>query len=405
MILAYDALDATGKRTSDTVEARDTTEAVETLRGRGLFVTRISQATTASAAGAEGVDEHQEVRLPLNTLVLFTRQLAMLLRAGSALVPAITAIKRQMKRPQHATLLGRVINSLEDGESLTDALRKHPRTFDPVYCAIIAAGEASASLPDMFERLAGIVGARRTMRKKVLGALAYPALLIGMCGSILQVLLFFVLPRFATMFDDLGVDLPASTEFLLGVGELARGYWHVWLVLVVAMAAGVVWILKSDMGRQWLSNIQIKIPLIGPLRSKMIQGEIFRTMGMLLESRVGLLDTLELARKSTKNKHFQKLFDNVESVVTGGGQPSDVFAASKLVEPYICQAIRTGEDSGNLGGAISYCADILDESNTELVNVVARLIEPVILIGMGFIVGGVAISLFLPLFELTSAVR
>jgi len=438
MNLTYEAIDTDGQRTTDTVEAADRQEAIESLRHRGLFVTRItktqdSRASTAFEHDAKGVRQTTErhtrptmerkvgvaperrigrptgskggPKIGLKTLTLFTRQMAMLLRAGSGLVPAMSAISRQMSNPGHKSLLLRIVGDLEEGSTLTDALRKHPRTFDPVYCAIVAAGEASASLGDMFERLATIVGKRRAMRRKILGALAYPALLIVMCGSILQVLLFFVLPRFADMFVQLGIEAPSSTKALLALGTFIRGYWAVALIAVAAGVIGGLTILRSTRGRQCVCNLQIRIPLIGRLRSRLIQGQVLRTMGMLIESRVGLLDTLELVRESTKNDRFQRLFDGLENAVTSGGQPSTAFEGSGLVDPSICQAVRTGEESGSLGEALTYCADVMDEANEELVNVVARLLEPAILLVMGAVVGGVAISLFLPLFDLTSAIQ
>jgi len=417
MILTYDAVDAAGKSTHDSIEAGGVREAVDQLHRRGLFVTDIaetrgSKGEDRSAKGGErdpslrssGFDLGS-ARLPLKALVLFTRQMAMLLRAGSGLVPAITAIRRQITNHKHAVVLDRLIADLEEGQTLTDALRKHPRTFDSVYCAIIAAGEASATLPQMFERLAGIVGKRRAMRNKIIGALAYPTLLTVMCFKISLVLLFFVLPRFENMFKQLGVKTPAVTQVLLTLGELLRSQWPLFLAGTLVLVGGGIWALTSPAGRQWLSDLQLYIPFLGRLRTRLIQAQILRTLGMLTEARVDLLETFTLARPSTRNRQFQKLFDSMEEAVTSGGHVSDAFAASSLVEPYVSQAVRTGEDSGNLGEAMTYCADILDETNSELINTTAKLIEPAILITMGFVVGTVAISLFVPLFDLTSAIK
>lgn len=403
MILTYEAIDAEGKRSSDAVEAADTREAAELLRRRGLFITRIDESPKTKAAPATSIAAARSNRLPLKTLVLFTRQMAMLLRAGSGVVPAMTAIRRQMKKAEHAEILHQIIADLEDGTMLTDALRRQPRTFDSLYCAVVAAGEASGNLATMFDRLSTAVGKRRTMRNKILGAFAYPALLIVMCTGILSVLLLFVLPRFADMFVRLGVETPASTDALLAAGAFMRTRW--WLVAGGIVLTGFLgaYLVTSERGKQWLTDVQLSIPMIGHLRSRLIQAQILRTIGTLLESRVGLLDTLSLARGSTRNTRYQSLFDSLEGAVTSGGNLSTAFDESGLVDPSICQAIRTGEDSGNLGGAISYGADILDETNEELVQMITKLVEPIILIGMGVVVGGVAISLFLPLFDLTSA--
>jgi len=314
-------------------------------------------------------------------------------------------MKRQISHPRYAAILGKIIDDLEDGAPLTDALRKHPRSFDSVYCAIVAAGEASGSLTEMFERLSEICWKRRAMHKKILGALVYPALLIAMCFSILLVLLLFVLPRFGAMFVQLGVETPTTTRVLLKAGEFVQGYWPACLGAAILGIVALVTTVMQERGRQWLSDIQTGIPLLGRLQSNLIQGQVFRTMGMLLESRVGVIDALELVRGSTRNRKFQRMFDRIDEAVTSGGRLSSAFEESRVVDPYICQAIHTGEDSGNLGGAITFCADNLDETNEELVKVITRLIEPIILIGMGIVVGGVAISLFMPLFDMTSAIR
>lgn len=405
MLLSYEAIDADGQTSSATVEAAGHREAVEDLRRRGLFVTNIAKSTSKEKAQTPSSRVSRKEHLPLTTLVLSTKQLAMMLRAGTGVVPAFSALKRQARKPQHAALFGRIITNLEDGVTLTDAMRKFPSTFTASYCAIVAAGESSGKLSEMFDRLAIMVARTRAIRNKVLGAMAYPALLIMMSGNILIALLFFVVPRFSSMFDQLGVDPPASTKVLLSTGAFLGEHWTALLLTMLASMAGLVALVMSDRGRQWMADLQLKIPMFGRLRVRLIQAQLFRTMGMLLESGVSVLDTLELIRGSTRNSRFRRLFRSIEESVTAGGSISRSFEESGLIEPYICQAIQTGEETGSIGGALTYGADMLDETNEELINTTMRLIEPVILIGLGFVVGSVAISLFLPLFDLTSAMR
>lgn len=408
MNLTYSAVDNGGRATSDSIEAGSVRDAVEQLRRRGLFVTTITEAhsrRTAKEAMARTAAGTGTARLPLKKLAHMTRQIAMMLRSGSGIVPAFMAIQRQTARPAQNALLGQIITDLEDGIPLTDALRKHPRSFDAVYCAIVAAGEASGALTEMFDRLSVIVGKSRAMRKKILGALAYPCLLTVMCVKIFIVLLLFVIPRFADMFTQLGVTPPVTTVILLDAGVFVRSYWPLLVGAVGAMVGAVWWICTNPRGRDWISNIQLMIPLVGRLRSRLIQGQIFRTLGTLLESRVNIMEALDLVRHSTRNQRFQKLFHDLTSALESGGRLSTAFESSGLVEAYLCQAIHTGEDTGNLGGALSFCADMLDETNEELVNMVMKLMEPIILIVMGFAVGGIAISLFMPLFDLTSGIR
>lgn len=403
MRLTYEAVSKEGNHSTDTVEAVDVKEAVEQLRRRGLYVSRIEESSGHPSKRSAVLKSAAKLKMSGKALVVFTRQMAMLLRSGSSVVPAIASIRRQTTKPNQIAILDCIIDDLEQGVTMTEAFRKHPNTFDPVYCAVVSAGEASATLTEMFERLASIVRDRRVLRNQIIGACAYPALLVVMSIKILLALLIFVIPRFSGMFEQLGVDPPATTKMMLAFSDGITSHWAMIVFGVVACIVGTVVTLYSARGRQWLSDIQLSIPLFGRLRSSLIQGQIFRTMGTLLESGVGVLDTFGLARESTRNSRIQRVFDELEETVTSGGTLAPAFERSGLVEPYICQAIHTGEDSGNLGSALTYAADLLDETNAELIRTTLKLLEPVILIGLGFVVGLVSISLFLPLFDLTSA--
>lgn len=407
MNLTYEAIDGSGRAVRDLLQADTVKAAVEQLRQRGLMVTHIETASEQEVERAVRQAQAQtyNVRLPLKQLVVLTRQMAMLLTSGSAVVSALAAVARQLKHPEHARLIQQIKQDLEEGATLAEALRRWPATFDATYCAVVAAGESSATLPAMFDRLAKIVRGRRAMRNKVIGALAYPALLLVFCTVTLGIMLFFVLPRFGEMFATVGVPLPTFTRAMLGLADSLQTYWPV-LPLGAALLGGtVVFLLLHQAGRQWTANVQIRIPLIGRVMSGLIQGHVFRTLGMLLEARVSLLDALDLSRAATKNNQFQGLFGLMEDAVAAGNTLSDALESSRLIDPAVCQAVRTGEESGNLGGALSYAADVLDEDNVELVNAVTRLLEPIILIVMGLIVGVVAVSLFLPLFDMTSMVN
>ena len=406
MNLTYQAIDTRGRHVDDTLEAATVKDGVEELRRQGLFVTHVAAAKENAAP-----DKSQPVagsgpagaKLPLSQLVLFTRQMSMLLTSGSAIVPALSAIALQMKSPEHRRMLDQVTEDLEQGVSLTDTLRKYPKSFDASYCAVVAAGESSATLPEMFSRLATIISKRRAIRNRVIGSLIYPALLLFLSAGILSVMMFFVVPRFAGMFSTLGVELPLTTKMIMGAAESLRDSWILVLLLAAGAVTGVVVLFKTAGGRQLLTNVQIRVPVVGRLLSRLIQAQTFRVLGMLLEARVGLLEALELARKVTSNDRFQSLFDALGDSITRGESVSGPLEQCGLINPSIVQAVRTGEQSGKLGDSISYVADVLDEENTELLAAVTKLIEPLVLIVMGVIVGAVAISLFMPLFDMTAA--
>lgn len=406
MNLTFEAIDASGRDVSDVIEAPSLREAVEALRRQGLFVTHLARAKEGEIQprlAGSGL-QPGKVRFALRQRVLFTRQMAMLLASGSAVVPALKALARQFKKPDQQALIRGMIADLEAGLPLAEAMSKYPANFDASYCAVVAAGEASAMLPGMFTKLAAMMSKRKAMRTKVLGALAYPALLIVLCTVILSILLFFVIPRFGEMFASLRVPVPTSTAFMLSVSVGLRDWWFVPLGATAAGLVAAVYLVRSAAGRQFLSDVQIRIPLAGRVRSRLIQAELQRVLGMLIEARVGVLESVGLARGVTRNRRYGGLCDEIEGAVTSGNSISSALETSGLFEASICQAVRTGEESGRLGESISYVADVLDEENAELINMVTKLVEPVILIGMGVIVGLVAISLFMPLFDVTAAV-
>ncbi len=406
MNLVYDAINEKGQHVHDTVQAASVKEGVEALRRQGYFVTHVAPSTVEGAQGGvakkKGGDE--KYSLPLKQLMMFTRQMSMLLTSGSALVPAINAVSAQMKSPSAKAMLAVVRDDLEQGMMLTDALRKHPNAFNSSYCAVVAAGESSATLPQMFNRLAHIISKQRATRNKIIGSLIYPILLLALSVKILAVMMFFVVPRFAGMFGTLGVELPWSTKVMLSTANTLRSQWILIALMVATSIAGVVFLFRTHKGRQILANVQTRIPFLGRLMSRLIQGQTFRILGMLLEARVGLLESLDLARGVTANDQFQAIYDNLEDSVTRGESISGALEDSSLISPSVVQAIKTGEQSGRLGESITFVADILDEENTELLGTATKLIEPLILIIMGAVVGAVAISLFMPLFDMTSAV-
>jgi type II secretory pathway component PulF len=405
--LTYDAIDTQGRQIRDTLQAGSVRDGVDELRKRGLFVTKIAPGKEDAAPATDGKAVNPEVshaKMSISQLMIFTRQMSMLLKSGSAIVPALSAIAMQLKNPAHQRMLQLVKEDLEYGESLADAFGKYPKSFDATYRAVVAAGESSATLPEMFSRLAVLIGRRRSMGNKIIGALVYPCLLIGLSVVIQAVMMFFVIPRFSGMFETLGVELPASTKFMMATANGLRQYWYLYALLLCGAVAGLVALIKTDGGRQLVCNWQTRIPIVGRLMSRLIQAQTFRILGMLLEARIGLMSAMDLARKVTRNDQFQTLYDDLEESVTRGDSVSSALERGSLIAPSIVQAVRTGEQSGKLGESISYVADVLDEENLELLSATTKLIEPAVLIVMGLVAGGVAISLFLPLFDMTSAV-
>lgn len=403
MKLAYKGIDSAGVSVRDVIEAASISEAVESLHEQGLFVTDI---TESDGRARNFVDRRvsaklDSARLKIVELLFFTRQMAMLLRAGSPVVPALMAIGKQMKGSAK-TVIDRIRGDMEGGRGLADSMRAFSSSFPDTYVAVIGAGEMSASLPDMFARLALLVSRKRETRNRVLAAAAYPVLLICLSASIVTTMVVFVVPRFKALFATLSAPLPTTTRIMFAISQALREYW-MW-----AAGAGVVFVVsvlvvcKSRAGRQWLCDVQTRLPMVGKLFTRLMVAQMYRVLGLLLESRLGLMESLTLSRRISGNRDYQALQADMIEAVESGSRLGEAMQQSKLISPSIAQAVAIGEESGNLDQAMLFVADVMDEENTQMINAITKLIEPVILIVMGFIVGGIALSLFVPLFDLAA---
>ncbi len=325
----------------------------------------------------------------------------MLLRAGSPVVPALVAIAKQMKSTSRS-VIDKIRRDMEGGRGLAEAMKAFPQTFPETYVAVVGAGEMSANLPDLFTRLATMVSRKREIRNRIISAAAYPALLISLSFAIVTTMVVFVVPRFKALFASLNSPLPWSTKLMFGLSMFLRGHWPWFLGAGVVAGTVVVLLCKTAAGRQRLCDWQTRIPLAGKLFARLLLAQMYRVMGLLLESRVGLMETLQLAGRISSNEDYQTLLTTMTETVEQGDRLGDAVSRSAMVPPSIAQAVVIGEESGHLDQAMLFVADIQDEDNAQMIDALTKLIEPIILIGMGFVVGAIALSLFIPLFDLAA---
>lgn len=403
MAFRYSAVDARGKTLVDTINAASTREAVDHLRERGLFVTRLEQVEDEAPVETFSPDQGARARTRLGDIVFFTQQMAMLMRSGARVVQALEAVEEQIQRPAWRRVIHAVRVEVEEGRPLSAALEAFPRIFPPLYTNLIAAGEASGDLGMAFTRLSRLMTQQQQIRNRVIGALTYPAALLLLCVGVMAALFLFVMPRFADMFEALEVDLPITTTVMMAVAALMLDYWIVVLLLPVAAAGGGFAFVRSEIGRRFLSRAALRIPVFGPLIRNIIFARLCRTWGQLLESKVSLIDAVDLADRSTTSLDFKELMVRVNEAITEGNSVGPVIKASWLVPKTFAAAIITGEQSGKLGDALLFVGDCLDDENTQVLNSLTKLIEPMILVVMGLVVGTVAVSLFLPMFDTTAA--
>lgn len=402
MQFAYEAMRSDGTVVADRVEAGDRSAALDDLRDKGLMVMRLDEQKNASA---QSDDAHGQKgrRVRGGDLILFTRQMKMLLESGAPLVPALEAAGRQTVKPSMRAMLHRVRERVEEGASLCEALEPERQHFDAVFRSMIAAGEATAALPEVFGRLSDLATRQAQTRKMVIGALLYPAILSLLLVGVMSVLLFFVVPRFRVLFQSLDTALPVTTEMLFNLSVMLRGGWPYLVAGIVLVVGGIVTCLRLPQMRPWLDEMILRLPVVGRIVSRLIFARVLRVWAAMLRCHVPLLDTIQQSREAVSNTAFMRLIDQVEDSVSQGGHVAQAIDEAGLADSVVVSAVRTGEENGRLSEAVDFVSGWMDDENTNLIQQVTRLAEPVILALMGVVVGFVALSLFVPLFDLATA--
>ncbi len=402
MKLAYTAYDNRGEAVAGTIDSADVVAATEALRSKGLYVAQIAE----SAATPEKVRKKRRLGLKggknTKNLTMFTRQLCVLVSSGSQLTEALAALERQAKQGPWRSAIVDLNARVEEGAALSEAMEANSEYFDPVYCSLIAAGESSGHLVEMLDRLAALKQKQLRIRNSVVGALIYPIILVFLSTAIFSLLMIFVVPRFSTLFETLGVPLPASTQMLVSISEAIRSYWWAMGIALAAALVATVVFLRTPNGKRLCDTITLKLPCIGNIAKSLITARVIYLLGVLMEGHVQVLEALRLVRRAAGNAHYADLIAKAEKHVAEGELLSLSFSDIHLINPCVHAAIQSGEQSGQLDRLLLNIAGFLDDENETILRSLTSIIEPMILVVMGVMVGLIAISMFLPLFDLTS---
>lgn len=402
MRFSYIAYDKSGKEVMGSVEAATAADATTQLRRKGIYVASISESDGSGRGPAATSARINVAGKHLKSLAMFTRQLYVLVRSGTPLAQSLTAIQKQVKGEEWQAVIGDLRKRLEGGCSLHEAMENHPRHFDSIYRGLVLAGESSGKLPEMLERLAELAKKRLHVRTAVRGAMVYPCLLVTVATTVLVVLLMVVVPKFQELFKSMDVPLPPTTQVMI---MLSNALWSYWWALLLA-AAGCVLLMRlylhSRMGRRAVDLLLLRLPRVGDITRSFAIASITRLLGVLLNSHVPMLSAMRLTRYATNNSLYIEHMERAEELVSQGQPLSATFEDSPLFSPSVCEAARSGEKSGEVGSLMLNLADFLDDENEMLLKVLTSVIEPVILVFMGLIVGLVAVSMFMPMFDLTA---
>lgn len=388
---------AAGEPVRRRVRAGSREEVVAHLRRERLVPVSIHRAPRRLSLGSMGAGRPKEV-------AVFTAQLATMVGAGLPLVQALDVLARQAGAGAFGGTLRDVVRQVESGRGLATALRAHPGTFSRFYLSMVAAGEEGGILDAVLARLAGHLERSEELRRKLRGAMAYPATLLGFALVVMAVLLTVVVPTFHGMLGELQGSTPLPTRLVLGSSELVRQRGG-WLVAVaVAAGAGFRWWRRTPAGNARVDAFLLELPGVGDLIRKAAVARFVRTLGTLLEAGVPLLDALEITAATTGNRVLERAVLGVRPSIARGDSIASPLERTGVFPPMVTRMIHVGESSGTLDSMLLKIADFYDSEVESSVAGLLKLVEPALVVGLGLVIGGMIIAIYLPIFQLTTTI-
>ncbi len=397
----YKARDPRGQVQAGVVDASDEASALKRLRTDGLTVTDIR--ITSEIINVEQVRAKQAAKsVGRDEVIAFSSQLSVMLDTGVPLSDALDAFLTQAKETPFAKIVQIVADRINSGVSFSQSLTEFPKVFPPLMMSLIQASEATGALGGMLGRASVYLGKDRKTIKQIRGALTYPAVMVGMAVLVTVFLVGWVLPRFAKIYESKSAALPTPTRILLDVSDFVTGNWAILLTGVFVATASIVFAMHTDRGRRLIDTCKIRAPIFGPIFTNFYVSRSTRTLGTLLDAGVTLTDSIRIVRGVTTNMLWDDLWDEVEVSLAEGRTMAECVLNTRLIPPSAGQMIAAGERTGRLPEVLEKIANVTEEDLDESIKTGTQLIEPLVIIFMGFMIGGIAIALLLPIFTMGS---
>lgn len=405
-VFAYKAKEANGNVTSGVVDAPKQGTAVERLRQLRLTVLEIHEKTeTPLDKLKEYIPGLGKPSVTAKDLVLFSRQLSTLVSAGVPIVQSLAILEEQAENPTFRDVISAVRDDIEAGLSISDALRKHPEAFPEIYTAMVKAGELGGILDTILERLSGFLEAAEALRAKVKAAMMYPGIVLSVCGAVTIFLLAFVIPTFKAIFESFGKELPLPTQVLIDLSDGIRARWYLIFILPAAAYYGVKKWYTTPGGRRFIDGRLLQAPIFGILLKKVAVAKFTRTLGTLIKSGVPIMQGLETVAATAGNVVIESAVLSARDSIREGGRLADPLKKSALFPPMVTQMIGVGEETGSLDQMLVKIADFYDQEVDTAVKGLTSMIEPIVIVIMGVVIGTIVIAMFMPMFEMGSMVE
>ena len=382
------------------IDAADRTTAVGELRNRAILVTKIAE----KSGGKTGVAKLGG-KVSDKEMAIFTRQFSTMVDAGLPLVQCLNILAEQSESKNLRGVTANIARTVEQGATLADALRKHPRTFDDLFTNMVEVGETGGILDVILQRLSAYIEKAAALKRKVKSAMVYPASIIAVAFLVIVFMLTFVIPTFAAMFKDMGAELPMPTRIVIWLSDFVRNY--IFLIIAGMIGAGfaVRSYYRTENGKSTIDALLLKVPIFGTIFRKVAVARFTRTLGTMVQSGVPILEGLRITASTSGNKVVEKAVLQCRTSVTEGKTLAEPLKASGVFPPMVTQMISVGEQTGALDAMLAKIADFYDDEVDTAVNTLTSLLEPVMIVFLGGIVGGLVVAMYLPIFKLVTLIK
>jgi type IV pilus assembly protein PilC len=401
----YEAKDASGKVSAGVLSAGNLAAAAQQLRSRGQYILTLAPADDATSKKRQLLNIQISFGPSARDVQNFTSQLAVMIRAGISIRAAIEGIADQVENPKFKKMLVQMKKDVEGGKQFSDALLRYPKTFSPLYINMVKASELSGGFSNMLDKIAAYLAQQIETMSMVRGAMIYPGIIGTMAIGTTIFLLTFVLPRFMVIFRGKEAALPLPTKMLLALSAFMVSYWYILLFAAIAGVWGFLLMIRTDWGRLWWDKVKLTVPLFKKLFRALYISRGLHTMGQLINAGVPMLDTIAITAEISGNTLYRRMWRAVYSAVKQGKKISMPLQRSPLLPRSVVQMISAGEESGKLGEVLDEVSDYYSRELKAVIKGVTAMIEPLMIVLMGGIVGFIAMSIILPIFKLSQLVK
>jgi type IV pilus assembly protein PilC len=396
---AYSARNWEGKVISNELEGDSKEYVVSKLREKGFFVTSIKEKRSAANLSFLGIG-----RVTTKEVAIFAQMFSVMIGSGVPLVRCLAILQAQMENPAFCKIIGTIRADVEGGATFSAALGKHPQVFDHLFVNLVKAGEAGGILDKILERLAGYLEKAEDLKNKVKGALTYPVVVVSIAIVVVIALILFVLPQFKSIFQSMNVELPLVTELLLKTSDIMQAYWWIILPSMALVPVCIVHFFGTSQGRRIYDTNILRVPAFGIMMRKVAVARFTRTLGTMISSGVPILQALEVTAATAGNIVIKEAVDRTRASIREGESIAEPLKNSNVFPPMVVQMIAVGEETGELDKMLMKIAEFYDTEVDNAVKGLTSVIEPIVIVFMGVVIGGIVLAVFMPMLKLVNNV-